>query len=262
MAKSFIQPVEPSELASRFSNDDSLEVVPDGLDEEWKEKHLKQVEEVLDRLPDDEADILEHYFFRGKKQTNIAEIFGKTQAAVSYNIQRALQRVRFLVNMPDADKHDVYRDFKEWGVLTDELDAKIFAEMYETSCQSEVADRLDLTQGRVRHRFLSNLSDMGHLILNRLENWIENNVEERFRREMYLEDVQNTRLKRNRDELEDDEFENRIRDIFHKIRDVRDYDLGELGELFDYYVTFVKIRHSYNILRKIDLPRWDESDDE
>lgn len=258
----FIQPLEPSELASRFSNEDSLEGVPTGLDEEWKQAHLKEVKAVLDRLPEDEADILEQYFFRGKKQTNIAEIFNKTQAAVSYNIKRALQRVRFLVNMPDADKHDVYDDLKEWRVLTDELDAQIFAEMYETSCQSEVADRLDLTQGRVRHRFLSNLSNMGSILLERLENWVSHNIDDTFREEMYADQIDDIRKSFSCDEMEDDEYENEIREVFYRIREVHEYDLGDLGKLFEYYRTFVKIRHSYNILRKIDLPRWQDSSEE
>ena len=34
-----------------------------------------------------------------------------------------------------------------------EIDVNILIGMWETTCQSEVANRLGLTQGRVRHRF-------------------------------------------------------------------------------------------------------------
>lgn len=253
MPKSYIEPTEPFELQSRFSNEDALDVIPSGLDDEWKEKHLDQIEQVLDRLPEDEADILEQYFLKGKKQTNIAKIFGKTQAAISYNIKRALERVRFLVNMPDADKHDVFDDLREHRIIEDKLNAKIFAEIYDTSCQSKAANRLDLTQGRVRHRFLSNLESMGEELLHRLENWVENNIEDEYRTRMYHEDIRGVLQRKKRGEIENSDFEKRVRDLFHRLKDVRDYDLGDLGLLFEYYRTFVKIRHSWNVLRKIDL---------
>jgi hypothetical protein len=255
MAKPFVEPIEPSEMASRFSNEDSLDVVPTGLDEEWKEDHIDEIESVLDQLPEDEADILEQYFFNDKKQVNIADIFKKTQAAVSYNIQRALQRVRFLVRMPDVDKEQVYRDLREWHVIEDELNAKIFAEMFDTSCQSKVAERLDLTQGRVRHRFLSNLIDMGHILLNRLEPWVQNNIQDELQQEFYIEDIQEARQGHKSDEIDDEEFEQRVRDLFHRLRTLQNYNMGDLGRLFEYFRTFVKIRHNYNILRKIDLPK-------
>jgi len=44
--------------------------------------------------------------------------------------------------------------------LTDPLDAEIMILMYETTCQSEVAKRLGVSQGLVRHRFIRSLRKM------------------------------------------------------------------------------------------------------
>ena len=46
------------------------------------------------------------------------------------------------------------------GYLADPLDVQIMVLMWETTCQSEVAKRLSVSQGLVRHRFLRSLSRM------------------------------------------------------------------------------------------------------
>ncbi|MCH8517853.1 MAG: hypothetical protein LAT68_16165 [Cyclobacteriaceae bacterium] len=46
------------------------------------------------------------------------------------------------------------------SVLPDELDINIMILMYQTSCQSEVAKRLGVSQGLVRYRFLRSISRM------------------------------------------------------------------------------------------------------
>lgn len=110
----------------------------------------EQINSLLDRIPDREADLLETYFIRKKRQADIAEIFGVTQAAISYRLARGLQRIKFLLSVPDISSQQLRQDLH--GVLCT-LDVDILAEMWESTCQSEVAAKLELTQGRVRHRF-------------------------------------------------------------------------------------------------------------
>ena len=65
------------------------------------------------------------------------------------------------------------------GFLSDPLDVEIMLYMYKTTCQSEVAKRLGVSQGLVRHRFIRTIKRMGdnermcfyaHLFQNIAEN--------------------------------------------------------------------------------------------
>jgi DNA-directed RNA polymerase specialized sigma24 family protein len=46
------------------------------------------------------------------------------------------------------------------GLLEDRLDVRIMHLMRETTCQSEVAKRLGVSQGLVRHRFIRTVNRM------------------------------------------------------------------------------------------------------
>jgi len=74
-----------------------------------------------------------------------------TQAAISYRLDRGIQRIKFLLSIPQVTEEDLRRDLP--GVFEQAIDVDILVGMWETTCQSEVASRLKLTQGRVRHRF-------------------------------------------------------------------------------------------------------------
>ena len=91
------------------------------------------------------------YFKYGKRQADIATIFGVTQAAISYRLDRGIKRIKFLLSIPQVTEEDLRRDLP--GVFPSKIDVDILVGMWETTCQSEVANRLKLTQGRVRHRF-------------------------------------------------------------------------------------------------------------
>ncbi len=185
--------VDPSELASRFPYDDprydeedeSLEDVldPDGLvnigDDVLaslisSDNRDALLEPLLERIPAREADLIQLYFSQDKRQAEIAEIFGITQAAVSYRLARGIQRLQFLIAVPnvteDAMRADLVNVFpakfdcancaKATGVCTVcsglgsfYLDVEILVGMWLTTCQSEVASKLGLIQGHVRHRF-------------------------------------------------------------------------------------------------------------
>jgi DNA-directed RNA polymerase specialized sigma24 family protein len=166
----YVIPVDPNELASRFPAafdprfdddeedylDDDGEDTPDAQFADYYEwasgdDFQSRIEPLLDRIPEREADLIHLYFIQKKRQADIATIFGVTQAAVSYRLDRGLQRIRFLLSIPQVTEAEIRRDLPD--VFPQQIDVDILAGMWETTCQSEVATKLGLTQGRVRHRF-------------------------------------------------------------------------------------------------------------
>jgi DNA-directed RNA polymerase specialized sigma24 family protein len=161
MSVGYVIPVDPSELANRFSGEEeNLEFMLDELsvdayeeldeDRDLPEGYEARVEALLDRLPEREADLIELYYLKKKRQADIATIFEVTQAAISYRLDRGIQRIKFLLSIPEVTEEDLRKDLSEVLPL---LDINILVGMWHTTCQSEVAAQLDLTQGRVRHRF-------------------------------------------------------------------------------------------------------------
>lgn len=158
MSGGYVISVDPAELANRFASSEPLldEVEEDLSDEDvggvLSSLHYDtQVKPLLDKIPNKEADIVYLYFIVKKKQADIAEIFGVTQAAISYRLDRGIQRIRFLLSIPQVTEEEM-RDALP-GVPFKQIDVDILVGMWQTTCQSEVATRLGLTQGRVRHRF-------------------------------------------------------------------------------------------------------------
>jgi predicted transcriptional regulator len=152
--------MDPSDLEARYSEDDSLAQL-DSIFTEPTEDDLAQIEEirdVLDHLPPREADFIDLYYFRKLRQTDIATIFGVSQPTVCYRSTRAAARVRFLLERPVFDQDVLISDLT--GFLMDPLDIQIMLLMWQTTCQSEVAKRLGVTQGLVRHRFLRSVNHM------------------------------------------------------------------------------------------------------
>ena len=152
--------VDPSDIETRFSTEDSLAYM-DSIFTEPTEEDLEQIDrirEVLDHLPPREADFVDLYFFRHMKQTDIAQIFRVSQPTVCYRLQRATVRIRFLLDMPEVDMDVLRCDMG--GFLTDPIDIDVMCLMYETRCQSEVAKTLGVSQGFVRHRFIRTIDKM------------------------------------------------------------------------------------------------------
>jgi len=164
----YVIPVDPNELASRFpaAFDPRFDEEDDHLDEEDEESLVdgefseyfaagddfqSRVEPLLDRIPEREADLIFLYFIQKKRQADIATIFGVTQAAISYRLDRGLQRIRFLLSIPQVTEDELRADLPK--AFSQQIDVDILVGMWETTCQSEVASKLGLTQGRVRHRF-------------------------------------------------------------------------------------------------------------
>lgn len=147
--------VDPSELESRVSVEDNIEFLEQILSEEPTEessRNLERVREIMKELPLREADFVELYFFNHKTQTDIAEIFRVSQPTVCYRLQRATARIRFVLSLPDISLSEMERALR--GFLGDEEDVEIMMRMYDTTCQSAVAKAMDITQGKVRHRFM------------------------------------------------------------------------------------------------------------
>lgn len=147
------------DIESRFAVEDGFAYLDFSLDEhlnEESEERLARVKSILDRIPPREADFVDLYYFRQKRQTDIAAIFGVSQPTVCYRLQRAAERIRFLLGLPSFDETTA-RPIIE-AVLVDPTDVEILFRMYETTCQSEVAKRMNVSQGFVRHRFIRSIS--------------------------------------------------------------------------------------------------------
>jgi len=154
MAWSGHQMIDPNDIETRFSNEDSMSHMASVFTEPDEESlaKIERVRALLDQLPPREADFVDLYYFRHLNQTDIANIFGVSQPTVCYRLKRAPDRIQFLLRLPDITKPELEEAMT--GFLPDPLDAKIMVLMWETTCQSEVAKRLGVTQGLVRHRFI------------------------------------------------------------------------------------------------------------
>lgn len=148
----FVIPMDPAQLANRLVAP-SPEDEQDGDDQDSIFSDIDyetRIAPLLDRIPKREADLIYLYFIKRKRQADIAAIFEVTQAAISYRLDRGIKRIKFLLSIPQITSEGIRKDLAQAFQQTD-LD--ILVGMWETTCQSEVATRLQLTQGRVRHRF-------------------------------------------------------------------------------------------------------------
>jgi hypothetical protein len=108
---------------------------------------------LLDRLPPKEADMIEMYFLHHKREVDIGEIFGITQAGVSYRLRKATERIRWLASVPPIAEADVRTVLPGWGFS--KSDVELLALMWETTNATEVARRMGIRQAQSRHRFLA-----------------------------------------------------------------------------------------------------------
>ena len=155
MARSglFVIPMDPAQLANRLiapSFDEESEMDEETASLFVDNDYESRVAPLLDRIPQREADLIYLYFIKRKRQADIAAIFEVTQAAISYRLDRGIKRIKFLLSIPEITTEGIRKDLAS---ALPPIDIDILAGMWETTCQSEVASRLNLTQGRVRHRF-------------------------------------------------------------------------------------------------------------
>ena len=152
--------IDPSALENRFSNENGFGFLDLGTEEISEESalQLERVRKVLDQLPPREADFVDLYYFRRLKQTDIATIFGVSQPTVCYRLQRAAARIHFLLSLPSMTEDEVRAAVAE--VLPDPVDVQVMVLMHQTTCQSEVAKQLGVSQGFVRHRFIRSINKL------------------------------------------------------------------------------------------------------
>lgn len=190
----YLIPVDPSEMASRFPHEDprfdeedeSLEDVQedggviniseDALADLMSGDNYETIlEPLLERIPEREADFIQLYFIDKKKQQDIAEIFEVTQAAVSYRLSRGIKRLQFLSVLPKVTEEELRAALPNvfptrfectkcsgdpncqicHGTGSFYIDVEILVQMWSSTCQSVVASKLGLIQGRVRLRFFN-----------------------------------------------------------------------------------------------------------
>lgn len=148
---------DPLDIENRFSTDDAF-IFPSATMSKENQRRLDKIKGIIDSLPPREADFVELYYFNQLKQTDIAVIFGVSQPTVCYRLQRATARIQFQLSLPDVERSQLDKDME--GFLADPLDVNIMKLMYETTCQSEVASKLNVSQGLVRHRFIRSIKRM------------------------------------------------------------------------------------------------------
>src|SRR3989344_5693241 len=154
------QMANPQDIETRFSNEDGLSQLASIFTEPTEEalEKIERVRSMLDLLPPREADFVDLYYFRQINQTDIATIFGVSQPTVCYLLKRATSRIQFLLQLAPITRPELEEAVHNF--LSDPLDAQIMILMWETTCQSEVAHRLGVTQGLVRHRFIRGVKRM------------------------------------------------------------------------------------------------------
>lgn len=145
---------DPLDIENRFSTEDAF-IFPSSTMSDDSQRKLDKIKIIINSLPPREADFVELYYFQQLKQTDIAVIFGVSQPTVCYRLQRATARIQFQLSLPDIDPLKMYSDLK--GFLSDPLDVQIMKLMFATTCQSEVASQLGVSQGLVRHRFIRSI---------------------------------------------------------------------------------------------------------
>lgn len=162
MSAGYLISLDPSKVSGSFPSPEQDPIDPN--DEIEADAAIEEVESLLsggmsyedrivpllDRIPPREADLIYLYFVQKKKQADIALIFNVTQAAISYRLDRGLQRIKFLLSIPVIHEEDMRADLAS---IFKPIDIDILVGMWQTTCQSEVAHQLGRTQGQVRHRF-------------------------------------------------------------------------------------------------------------
>lgn len=241
---------DPNDISSRFSNADKLgyggasdfessdfidaqlTLNPEETDAQIKQLHFDAIEPYLKRIPEREADLIQLYHQDRMKQEQIAKLFGITQAAVSYRLHRGIKRIRFLRTIPVLE----YSEFEiELGPKFNEQDRQILWLMYETTCQSEIAKRLKLTQGRVRHRFFRSLE--------KIKGFIE-------------EEAQELRIKL--------QMKTRTEETYWTEEAIREEEARVIKEskYSKYYQVFQAISDKrFNILHEVSLPQFKNRSD-
>jgi len=111
----------------------------------------------LQRLPPFERDILRLHQELRKPQTEIARILGCSQPTVNYRYKRVRDRLAFLEKLPSVTPDEIRKVLRTLGAREQDIEAMVL--YVETTSQSEVARRMETSQGAVRYWVLRVLTD-------------------------------------------------------------------------------------------------------
>lgn len=236
--------IDPSDMESRFAIEDGMAYMNSIFTEPTDDalEKIEGVKTIMESLPMIEADFIDLYYFKRKKQTDIAFIFDCSQPTVCYRLQRATARIQFLLQLPNVQEEDLLRDMTLF--LTDPLDIQIMHKMWLTTCQSEVAKQLGVSQGLVRHRFLRTIKRLRQFLS--LDDLDKQLIKLQSRRKKPGLDV-SRRIK---------ELEDRRQSILKGVPKGLQ-GLSEDHKHYDVYVRlFDFIAANLNILREVQRPVW------
>lgn len=114
-------------------------------------------DEKLQRLPPLERDIFRLHQELRKPQTEIAKILGCSQPTVNYRYKRAKERLDFLEKLPSVTPDEIRKVLRTLETREQDIEAMLL--YVETTSQSEVARRMETSQGAVRYWVLRVLND-------------------------------------------------------------------------------------------------------
>jgi DNA-directed RNA polymerase specialized sigma24 family protein len=101
------------------------------------------------RLPPKERDILRLHMVLRKSQTEVAKILRVSQPTVNYRYRRARERLEFMEKVPSVTACEIREVLRALGARDTDIEAMVL--YVETSSQSEVARRMNTSQGAIRH---------------------------------------------------------------------------------------------------------------
>jgi predicted transcriptional regulator len=96
-----------------------------------------------------ERDILRLHMQMRKSQTEVAKILGVSQPTVNYRYKRARERLDFMDKLPRVTAGEIREVLYRLGASDQDVEAMVL--YVETNSQSEVARRMETSQGAVRH---------------------------------------------------------------------------------------------------------------
>lgn len=239
--------IDPTEIEARFSVEDGMAYMASIFTEPTDDdlEKIEVIRGIMESLPAREADFVDLYYFKRKKQTEIAFIFDCSQPTVCYRLQRATARIQFLLQLPRVEEAALLRDMRAF--LKDDLDVQIMHLMWQTTCQSEAAKRLGVSQGLVRHRFMRSIKRMrAFMELPRCHAELEG-----LRVRFDATDVPADKMTINGEMKE-------VRDRINSVLKWVPKEAQDDPARFEVYVRlFEFIFANLNILREVQRPAWD-----
>lgn len=121
-------------------------------DPDWRKdaRFLDRLYTFLDRIPALERDVIELYFYKGKRQETIARMLHLSQQTVSHRMYSAFRRIIFMMEQPEVTPTRMRVDLK--AMLPNPFTVQVLCDFALTSSQTTTAKNLGVIQQRVyRH---------------------------------------------------------------------------------------------------------------